>query len=85
MNTEELMLLECGDGQTLIARMKKSLFDNVANLVSPEDMHRIEAAFDLANEAHSRQMRKSGIPYISHPISVARIVGEEIGLGANPL
>ena len=85
MNTEELMLLECGDGQTLIARMKKSLFDNVANLVSPEDMHRIEAAFDLANEAHSRQMRKSGIPYISHPISVARIVGEEIGLGANPI
>jgi len=38
-------------------------------------------AFHFANEAHEYQKRKSGEPYILHPIAVARIVAEEMGLG----
>lgn len=46
-----------------------------------EDKKQIRKAFDLALEAHKDMRRKSGEPYIYHPIAVARIVAEEIGLG----
>ena len=41
----------------------------------------IRKAFNIALEAHSDMRRKSGEPYIYHPIAVARIASEEIGLG----
>ncbi|MDR1864235.1 MAG: RelA/SpoT family protein [Bacteroidales bacterium] len=48
---------------------------------SEKDRETIRKAFDLAHEAHSNMRRKSGEPYIIHPLCVARIVVEEIGLG----
>jgi (p)ppGpp synthase/HD superfamily hydrolase len=42
----------------------------------------IRKAFDISLEAHKDMRRKSGEPYIFHPIAVATIVAEEIGLGA---
>jgi len=45
------------------------------------DRQRLRKAFDLANNAHMGMRRKSGEPYIFHPIAVARICAEEIGLG----
>lgn len=45
------------------------------------DRKNIRMAYELAVEAHSSQRRKSGEPYILHPIAVARICAEEIGLG----
>ena len=42
----------------------------------------IEKAFFLAKDAHSGQFRKTGEPYIIHPVEVARIVGEEMRLDA---
>jgi len=46
---------------------------------------RIRKAFDVALEAHKNDRRKSGEPYIFHPIAVARICAEEIGLGATSI
>jgi len=46
---------------------------------------RIRKAFDVAVEAHKDVRRKSGEPYIFHPIAVARICAEEIGLGATSI
>lgn len=46
-----------------------------------ENKKMIRRAFDLANEAHRGVRRKSGEPYILHPIAVAKIAASEIGLG----
>jgi GTP diphosphokinase / guanosine-3',5'-bis(diphosphate) 3'-diphosphatase len=46
-----------------------------------ENTKMIRKAFDVAVEAHKDMRRKSGEPYIYHPIAVARICAEEIGLG----
>jgi GTP pyrophosphokinase len=45
----------------------------------------IRRAFNVALEAHKNARRKSGEPYIYHPLAVARIVAEEIGLGATAI
>ncbi|MBN2175974.1 MAG: bifunctional (p)ppGpp synthetase/guanosine-3',5'-bis(diphosphate) 3'-pyrophosphohydrolase [Bacteroidales bacterium] len=48
---------------------------------SPEDKKIVRKAFNLAAEAHKEMRRRSGEPYIYHPLEVARIVAGEIGLG----
>ncbi|MGP8214341.1 MAG: RelA/SpoT family protein [Bacteroidia bacterium] len=50
-----------------------------------DDKKMIRKAFNVAVEAHKDARRKSGEPYIYHPIAVARIVAEEIGLGATSI
>ncbi len=50
-----------------------------------EEKDLIRRAFDLANDAHSNMRRKSGEPYFTHPIAVATIVAQEIGLGAKSI
>ncbi|HAA00823.1 MAG TPA: RelA/SpoT family protein [Flavobacteriales bacterium] len=50
-----------------------------------EDTDIIRKAFNLAVEKHKNMRRKSGEPYIFHPIAVARICSEEIGLGATSI
>lgn len=50
-----------------------------------EDRKIIRKAFDLAMEAHKDMRRKSGEPYILHPLAVARICAEEIGLGTTSI
>ncbi len=63
----------------------QALFSSISERLSTEDMVRVERAYLLAAEAHSEQKRKTGEPYIIHPIAVARIVAEELELGANPI
>ncbi len=46
---------------------------------------RIEKAFSLALTAHRGMRRHSGEPYIMHPLAVARIVAEELGLGSSAI
>lgn len=50
-----------------------------------DDIQRLRDAFEFAREAHSPQKRKSGEPYIIHPVNVARIVAEELELGVDPV
>lgn len=50
--------------------------------ISRQDITKIRKAFLFAKNAHDGQYRKSGEPYISHPLAVARIVYEEMGLFA---
>ena len=57
----------------------------MAARVTGEDLERIKEAYRVAREAHKNQTRKSGEPYIIHPIAVARIAGLELQLGANPV
>jgi guanosine-3',5'-bis(diphosphate) 3'-pyrophosphohydrolase len=47
----------------------------------PDDKELVRRAFEIAAEAHKTMRRKSGEPYILHPLAVARICVEEIGLG----
>lgn len=53
--------------------------------VSDEQQSRLDKAYTLARLAHSQQRRKSGELYIFHPIEVARICGQELGLGATSI
>ena len=48
-------------------------------------IERITSAFNFAKQAHKGVKRKSGEPYILHPISVAKIVCSEIGLGSTSI
>ncbi len=50
-----------------------------------QDTQLIRKAFDVAVEAHKDMRRKSGEPYIYHPIAVARICAEEMSLGATSI
>jgi len=50
-----------------------------------EDKRLVRKAFNLAVDAHKDMRRKSGEPYIYHPIEVARIVAGEIGLGTTSI
>jgi guanosine-3',5'-bis(diphosphate) 3'-pyrophosphohydrolase len=52
---------------------------------SKEDRRKIRKAFEVAQEAHKDMRRKSGEPYIYHPIDVAQIVASEIGLGTTAI
>lgn len=70
---------------TQIRESIESLFANLEQRISAEDMHRVRDAYALAAEAHKEQRRKTGEPYIIHPIAVARIVAKELELGANPV
>ncbi len=70
---------------TQISDSVNSLFQKMEYRVSAEDMVRIRKAFEFAEKAHREQKRKTGEPYIIHPIAVARIVAEELELGANPV
>ena len=52
---------------------------------SAEEMQLVQKAFNFAREAHRNQTRKSGEPYIIHPIAVALIIADELQLGAAPV
>ncbi|MDE6331074.1 MAG: HD domain-containing protein, partial [Muribaculaceae bacterium] len=69
----------------IIQEQADQVFEVMARRVSYEDTIRIRAAFDMARDAHASQKRKTGEPYILHPIAVAKIAAEEIMLGANPV
>ena len=68
-----------------IANRYKDLLKGTYKVLSKKDKELIRKAFEVAVDAHSPQRRKTGEPYIFHPIAVAKIVAMEIGLGATSI
>lgn len=52
------------------------LLEKVTALFNEQETAKIKKAFDIANEAHKNQKRRSGEPYIIHPVAVAKILCE---------
>lgn len=64
----------------IVNRNADHVFEVMAKRASEDEIKQLHAAFELAKEAHSKQRRKSGEPYIIHPIAVATIAAEELNL-----
>lgn len=57
------------------------MIDALQKTPDAQDLEQMLRAYELANYSHRYQRRKSGEPYMYHPIAVAHICAEEIGLG----
>ena len=73
------------DEVKLIQRAYRGLLRAIKVDVDRDDRAQIRAAYELAVRAHRKQRRKSGEPYILHPIAVARICAAEVGLGTTAI
>ena len=69
----------------IIEQRAERVFSIMKLRVASGDLDRLRAAFNLARKAHASQKRKTGEPYILHPIAVATIAAEELNLGTNPV
>jgi GTP pyrophosphokinase len=65
----------------LILREYRALLRALKPKLKPGDKELVRLAFEMSAEAHKTMRRKSGEPYILHPLAVSRICVEEIGLG----
>src|SRR5437588_9588976 len=52
------------------------LLKETSEYLSPQDLEKIKAAFELANKAHMGVARRSGGPYIQHPLEVALLLAD---------
>ncbi len=69
------------DEKKEILREYRALLRVLKTKLKPGDKILLRTAFEMAAEAHKTMRRKSGEPYILHPLAVAKICVEEIGLG----
>jgi GTP diphosphokinase / guanosine-3',5'-bis(diphosphate) 3'-diphosphatase len=69
------------DEKKEILREYRGLLRVLKTKLKPGDKVLLRTAFEMAAEAHKTMRRKSGEPYILHPLAVAKICVEEIGLG----
>lgn len=67
------------ENKAIINRYRSLL--HIWNPEKPEDKKQLRKAFKIAVDAHKDMRRRTGEPYVYHPIEVARIVAGEIGLG----
>lgn len=79
------MDLQTEEEKQLIEARYKDMLKSSSKTLTADDLALIDKAFNLANEAHMGVRRKSGEPYILHPIAVAKIVTSEIGLGTKSI
>ncbi len=85
MNTnKQIFTLEEKDNKLVVNAYRK-LLRHSKSIVSKSDTINIKKAFRISLEAHKEVRRKSGEPYILHPINVAQICVQEIGLGATSI
>jgi len=76
------MIIDSIKENSLIAKEYKELLKISYQSLSRDDRKLIRLAFNTAVDAHKNQRRKSGEPYVFHPIAVAKIVASKIGLDA---
>ena len=81
MNNGEIVIDHEQEKRELLVRYKKLVKALSHSMKGKEDQQRIHKAYEVAVDAHREMRRKSGEPYIYHPIAVAQICAEEIGLG----
>ncbi len=79
------MLTQTVDEIKIINEQFEDLLANTGKVKSPEEIALIRKAFLVASEAHKYTRRKSGEPYILHPIAVARIISHNIGLSTKSI
>ena len=74
------------DDYRLIGEEFSSLMEVAARRCKDEsEVETVRKAFNFANQAHKNVRRRSGEPYMLHPLAVARIVVTEIGLGCKSI
>ena len=78
------MINEVAENKEIAQQYKELLRISYQRLTS-SDKKLIRLAFDTAVDAHKNQRRKSGEPYVFHPINVAKIVADEIGLDSTSI
>src|SRR6476619_2837889 len=83
MQTLETIDLEL-ERKEILKRYRK-LLKTAKPLLKDNDAKLIKKAFNTSLEAHKDMRRKSGEPYIYHPLAVAQIAVEEIGLGTTSI
>ena len=71
--------------ERLIEDEYQALLNDYLNSMHSQRVELIERAYHLAKQAHNGVRRLSGEPYMMHPLSVARIVVKEIGLGSTSI
>jgi len=78
-------LLETLTEDDLIQKEFEALLDDYSKTNHRQKIDIITKAFNFARSAHKGIKRRSGEPYIMHPLAVARIVVSEIGLGSTSI
>lgn len=73
------------DDELMIKKEFEALLSDYLNSNHRRKVERITKAFNFANQAHAGVKRRSGEPYIMHPLAVARIVCREMGLGSTSI
>lgn len=73
------------DERREIAKRYKEILSDTYLILNKEDKKLIHKAMEMAMDAHKNQRRCSGEPYIYHPMAVAKIVSQEIGLDATSI
>lgn len=68
-----------------IQKRAEEVFSEMEHRCSLTEIKLLRDAFQLAHDAHASQKRKSGEPYIIHPVAVAKICAKELKLGAAPV
>ncbi len=79
-----MVIDEVEEKKEIIARYRR-LLRMAKPILKPGDAKLIKRAFTISMEAHKNMRRKSGEPYVFHPLSVAEICIQEIGLGTTSI
>ena len=81
MSEDEKLIAE----EQMIEEEFQALLNDYLNSNHRRKVDIITRAFNMAKEAHKGARRRSGEPYIMHPLAVARIVSKEMGLGSTSI